>query len=486
MSPILILIIVLSYFSVLLLISFITSRNINNEGFFLGNRQSRWWVIAFGMLGASISGVTFISVPGWVQSTQMTYMQMVVGFSIGYICIAFILLPIYYKLKLTSIYTYLEIRFGFNSYKTGAIFFLISRTIGAAFRLFIVANVLQITIFNQLEIPFWATVVITILLIWLYTFKGGIKTIIWTDTLQTIFLFSAMIATIVIISKDLNLNITETIQVVSDSNMSKIFEFKDWGSTQHFVKQFISGILITIVMTGLDQDMMQKNLSCKNLKDARKNVISYGLAFIPANILFLSLGVLLMIYANHHGIDPELIKGDNLYPYIATNLLGPVVLILFLIGLMASAYSSADSALTALTTSFTVDILGTNNKSEKEIKKTRKKVHIGFSIILATIILIFKAINKDSVIDAIFTIAGYTYGPLLGLFALGLFTKVNIKDKVTPYVAIVSPIICFVINYLLQNFASYKMGYELLLLNGIITFVGLYLFSLSKKKFHTK
>jgi SSS family transporter len=482
MNPLLILIIVLSYFGVLLIISFITSKNINNEGFFLGNRKSHWWIIAFGMLGSSISGVTFISVPGWVQSTQMTYMQMVAGYFLGYLVVAFVLLPLYYKLKLTSIYTYLDVRFGMKSYKTGASFFLLSRTIGAAFRLFIVANVLQITIFDQLGIPFWSTVIITILLIWLYTFKGGIKTIIWTDTLQTIFLFTAMIATIIIISKDLNLGFGGTVDAIRESPMSKIFEFNDWKSTQHFVKQFISGALITIVMTGLDQDMMQKNLSCKSLKDAKRNVISYGFAFIPANILFLSLGILLMIYANHHGINPELIQGDNLYPYIATNLLGPIVLILFLIGLMASAYSSADSALTALTTSFTVDILGTKDKSEKEIKTTRIRVHILFSFILALIIILFKIINEKSVIDAIFTIAGYTYGPLLGLYAFGLFTKLQIKDKATPFIAIASPIICFLISLTLKTSIGYKMGYELLLLNGILTFIGLFLFRKKNKK----
>ncbi len=479
MNPLFILTIVLSYFTLLIIISFFTSKNVNNEGFFLGNRKSHWYVIAFGMLGSSISGVTFISVPGWVQSTGMTYMQMVAGYFLGYIVVAFVLLPLYYKLKLTSIYTYLEVRFGKKSYKTGASFFLLSRTIGAAFRLYIVANVLQITIFNQLEIPFWATVIITIILIWLYTFKGGIKTIIWTDTLQTLFLFSALIATIIIITKDLNFGFNDTIKAISDNPMSKLFEFKDWNSTQHFVKQFISGALITIVMTGLDQDMMQKNLSCRNLKDAKRNVISYGFAFIPANILFLSLGVLLMIYANHHGINPELIQGDDLYPYIATNLLGPIVLSLFLIGLMASAYSSADSALTALTTSFTVDILGTKHKTEKEIKKTRTKTHILFSLLLALVIVVFNIINEKSVIDAIFTIAGYTYGPLLGLYAFGLFTKYQIKDNATPFISILSPIICFIIYLILKTQTGYKMGYELLLLNGLLTFIGLLIF---KKK----
>lgn len=477
MSPLLILTIVLSYFGVLLIISFFTSRNVNNEGFFLGNRKSKWYIVAIGMLGSSISGVTFISVPGWVQTTQMTYMQMVLGFVLGYIVIANVLLPLYYRLNLTSIYTYLENRFGIASYKTGASFFLLSRTIGSAARLYVVANVLQVSIFQQLNVPFWSTVIITILLIWLYTYKGGIKTIIWTDTLQTLFLFSALIATIIIVTKELNFTFAESVSAISNSPMSKIFEFSDWGSSRHFVKQFISGALITIVMTGLDQDMMQKNLSCKNIKEAKRNVLSYGFAFIPANILFLSLGILLMTFANQSGINSNLIQADNLFPYIATHSLGPVILILFLIGLMASAYSSADSALTALTTSFTVDIVGIKNKNENQVKKIRKRTHISFSLIMAIMIILFDIFNEKSIIDTIYAIAGYTYGPLLGLYSFGLFTKRQIQDKATPFIAILSPLISFAISYMLRTFTEYSMGYELLLLNGIITFVGLLIFT---------
>jgi SSS family transporter len=476
MNPVVILFIILAYFGILVVISLFTSKNVNNDGFFRGNRRARWYIVAFGMLGSSISGVTFISVPGWIQATQMTYMQMVMGFVLGYVFIAYILLPIYYRLKLPSIYTYLDERFGNHSYKTGASFFLLSRLIGSAFRLYIVANVLQITIFQQLSIPFWVTVLITLLFIWLYTFKGGIKTIIWTDTLQTFFMFTALIATIVIIAKDLNFGFIDTVSAICNSPMSKVFEFSDWYSTQHFVKQFISGAFITIVMTGLDQDMMQKNLSCRSLKDAKKNMLSYGVAFLPANLLFLSLGVLLMIYAQSLGINPELIKGDSLYPYLATNYLGSAVLVLFIVGLMASAYSSADSALTALTTSFTVDILGIKGKSEKQIRKTRKITHIGMSLVLGLIIILFDVINEKSVIDAIYTIAGYTYGPLLGLYALGLFTKVRVKEKFVPYVAIMSPVLCVLINFLLKKYAGYNMGYELLLLNGTLTFLGLLMF----------
>ncbi len=486
MSALFIVIIVLSYFGLLLLISFFTSKNVNSEGFFLGNRKSPWFVVAFGMLGSSLSGVTFISVPGWVQTTEMTYMQMVFGYFLGYIFIAYVLLPVYYKLQLTSIYTYLEQRFDKITYKTGASFFLLSRTIGSSFRLYIVANVLQITIFNQLNVPFYATVVISIILIWIYTFKGGIKTIIWTDTLQTFFLFSSLIATIIIVSSKLNLNFTETIESITQSKYSKIFEFSDWKSSQHFIKQFISGALITIVMTGLDQDMMQKNLSCRSLKDAKKNVITYGFAFIPANLIFLCLGVLLMNFATINSINPELIKGDNLYPYIASNYLGTGVLILFLIGLMASAYSSADSALTALTTSFTVDIIGIKNKTEQKVKKIRTVVHFCFSLIMALIIIAFNIINEKSVIDAIFTIAGYTYGPLLGIYTFGLFTKWNVKPKAVPVIAIISPILCYLIYWFLLNRFSYKMGYELLLLNGMITFMGLFIFRTQNNKSHKK
>lgn len=476
MSPLLIFIIVLSYFGVLLVVSFFTSRNVNNAGFFLGNKKSPWYIVAIGMLGSSISGVTFISVPGWVQTTQMTYLQMVLGFVAGYVVIAHVLLPLYYRLNLTSIYTYLDLRFGRFSYKTGASFFLLSRSIGSAARLYVVANVLQIAIFNQLNIPFWVTVIVTILLIWLYTFKGGIKTIIWTDTLQTIFLFTALIATIIIVARELGLDFSGIVSTINNSEMSKVFEFKDWRSSQHFLKQFLSGAFITIVMTGLDQDMMQKNLSCRNIKEAKRNMLTYGVAFLPANLLFLSLGILLMTFVNSIGIpaDSELIAGDNLYPYVATTQLGPVVLILFLIGLMASAYSSADSALAALTTSFTVDIIGIKNKTEQQIKKTRTWVHLAISFLMAIMIIVFNLVNEKSIINAIYAIAGYTYGPLLGLYAFGLFTKYKVRDKIVPIIAILSPILCYLISYLLKKYADYNTGYELLLLNGFITFMGLW------------
>lgn len=480
MSPGLILGIISCYFLLLIVISILTSRNTNSEGFFLGNRKSPWFVVAFGMLGASLSGVTFISVPGWVQSTQMTYMQMVLGYVLGYFTIAHLLLPIYYKLNLTSIYTYLDERFGVSSYKTGSAFFLLSRTIGASFRLFIVATVLQVVIFDAWNVPFFITVIVTIVFIWLYTFRGGIKTIIWTDTLQTSFLLLAVVITIIIIGRELDLGFIGLIKAVSESEMSRVFVFDDWISKQHFIKQFVSGALITIVMTGLDQDMMQKNLSCRNLKDAQKNMKWYGIAFVPANLLFMSLGVLLMIFAQSKGIAPdsELIQADKLYPYLAAEYLGPVVMIFFILGLMASAYSSADSALTALTTSFTVDILNAGKKEEKELKRIRTLVHVMFSVLLLLVIIVFRIINDKSVVDAIFTVAGYTYGPLLGMFAFGMFTKKKIKDRLVPIVAIASPIVSLGLYYIVKYLGNgYQLGYEILLINGFICFIGLYLIS---------
>ncbi|RLD59714.1 MAG: sodium:solute symporter [Bacteroidetes bacterium] len=476
MSPTIILITIIIYFAFLFIISYFTGKNANNETFFVGNKKSPWFVVAFGMIGASLSGVTFISVPGWVGTSDFSYLQMVLGYLLGYFFIAKILLPIYYNLNLTSIYTYLEKRFGHYSYKTGASFFLLSRSIGAAFRLFIVANVLQLVIFEYWHIPFIVTVSLTILLIWLYTFKGGIKTIVWTDTLQTLFMLLAVGFAIYFISSSLNFNFKEMVNAVADSKLSKTWFFDDWNDKRNFFKQFFSGAFITIVMTGLDQDMMQKNLSCKNLKDAQKNMYWYGFAFLPANILFMSLGVLLYIFASKNGVTIPA-HTDDLFPIIATKgFLPPVVGIFFILGLIAAAYSSADSALTALTTSFTIDILDIRKKikDEHKRKKVRMQVHICVSIALAVLIMIFRAINNQSVISAIFTVAGYTYGPLLGMYAFGLFTKYKLKDKLVPYIAISSPIMCLVINHFSEFwFNGYKFGFELLILNGLITFIGL-------------
>ncbi|MFW6371092.1 MAG: sodium:solute symporter, partial [Bacteroidota bacterium] len=426
---------------------------------------------------------TFISVPCWVGESQFSYMQMVLGYLPGYFVIANILLPLYYRLNLTSIYTYLDERFGRSSYKTGSVFFLISRAIGASFRLFLVANVLQISMFDKWNVPFFVTVMITILLIWLYTNRGGIKTIIWTDSLQTFSMLAAVFITIILVSRRLNLDFIGFFETVASSSHSKIFFFDDWQGSQHFVKQFLAGMFITIVMTGLDQDMMQKNLSCRNLKDAKKNMYLYSAAFVPVNLLFLSLGALLYIFAANSALTiPE--RSDDIFPMLATGgFLPPIVGIFFIIGLIAAAYSSADSALTALTTSFTVDILDGNAKPEETVTRIRKMVHVGISIFLLLLILLFRAINNQSVISAIFTVAGYTYGPLLGMYAFGLFTRMKIIDRWVPFVAVLSPGLTFIINYYSETwFGGYKFGFELLIVNGLITFTGLLVLSFFRKK----
>ncbi len=474
MSPTLILGIVLGYFAVLLVISIFTGKHAGNMGFFLGNRRSPWYIVAFGMVGATLSGVTFISVPGWVGTSSFSYMQMVLGYLVGYLVIANILMPMYYRLKLTSIYTYLDFRFGRYSYKTGSVFFLISRIIGASFRLFLVANVLQITIFNSYGVPFFLTVLVTIILIWLYTFRGGIKTIIWTDTLQTLFILLSVIMTVIYISRELSWDFGEMIGQVTESGYSKIFFFDDWNSKNHFFKQFLSGAFITIVMTGLDQDMMQKNLSCRNIKDAKKNMYWFSLVLVPVILLFLTLGSLLFIFAARTGIPvPE--QTDDLYPLLATQGYLPAVIgVFFILGLIAAAYSSADSALTALTTSFTVDILNAGNMPERKLKRLRMIVHVFISAVLMIVILIFNKINNQNVISALFDAAGYTYGPLLGLFAFGLFTRWNIKDKWVPLIAVLSPLICYVIDKNSVTWlGGYKFGFEILILNGLLTFLGL-------------
>jgi Na+/proline symporter len=477
MTPLEIITILAFYFLMLFIVSYFTGKNTNNNSFFTGDKKSHWFVVAFGMIGTSLSGVTFISVPGWVGATQFSYLQMVLGYLLGYFVIANVLLPVYYQLNLTSIYTYLNKRFGRVSYKTGASFFLFSRIIGASFRLYLVANVLQITIFNALNISFAVTVIVTILLIWLYTFKGGIKTIIWTDTLQTLFMLSAVMFSIYYIADALNLNFSELIATVKNSEYSRIWFFDNPNEKNYFFKQFLSGAFITIVMTGLDQDMMQKNLSCRNLKDAKKNMYWYGAAFLPANLLFMFLGVLLYVYAHQNGITiPD--KTDNLFPIIATQgYLPKMVTVFFMLGLIAAAYSSADSALTSLTTSFSIDILDIQSKnySDSKRERIRKITHIGISILLGIVIITFGKLNNGSVISSLFRFAGYTYGPLLGLYAFGLFTKYKIRDKFVWIISIASPLICILLSiYSKQIFNGYEMGFELLIYNGMITFIGLF------------
>ena len=478
MSPLLIIIVLLAYFGSLFIISYFTGRNANNESFFIGNRRSPWYLVAIAMVGTSISGVTFISVPGEVGINQFAYMQMVIGFFFGYLFIARVLLPIYYKYNLTSIYTYLENRFGRTSYKTGSAFFLLSRIIGCSFRLFLMTSVLQLAVFDAWGIPFEITVIVIITLILLYTFKGGIRTIVWTDTLQTIFMVSALIITIIAVKNSLGLSLSGVVGEIRNSEYARMWFFDNPTEKTFFWKQFLSGIFITIVMTGLDQDMMQKNLSCRNLRDAQKNMYWYGFAFLPINLLFMSLGALLYIFAARNGIQVPA-QTDNLYPMLATQGYLPVaVTILFIVGLVAAAYSSADSALTALTTAFSIDILDIEkqNLTEEERIKIRKKVHVGIAIVVAIVIIIFNRLNDRSVISAIYTIAGYTYGPLLGLYAFGLFTKKQIRDSLVWIVCITSPIICVFINKITPMlFNGYQMGYELLIINGLLTFIGLWL-----------
>lgn len=481
MTPQLILISFLLYTFLLFVISWITSRKSNNESFFLGNRVSPWYVVAYGMIGASLSGVTFISVPGWVGDTQFSYMMVVFGYVLGYIGIATILLPLYYRLKLTSIYSYLEQRFGFWSYKTGSFYFLLSRIIGASFRMFLVVNVLQLFVFDSYHIPFWLTVVIFMLLIILYTYRGGIKTIVWTDTLQTTFMLLAVVISIILILKKMDVNFSEMVGQVVQSEYSKMI-FSDWHDTRFFLKQFFSGIFIAIVMTGLDQDMMQKNLSCKKIKDAQKNIISLSLVLVVVNLLFLFLGATLYIYAQKAQINlPELT--DDLFPTIALKYLGAFSGVVFIIGLISAAYSSADSALTALTTSFCIDFLNFEKRDVDERKKIRirKIVHFSIAALLILVIVGFRAVNDQAVIAKLFTIAGYTYGPLLGLFAFGLFSKRNLNDNWVPIIALISPIICYFVSAnSMKWFGGYQFGFELLILNGMLTYSGLYIISKSK------
>lgn len=476
MSSYLILFIIAVYFGVLLLISYFTGKKSSgNDAFFLGNRQSPWYIVSIGMIGTSLSGVTFVSVPGMVRSIDMTYMQTVLGFFFGYILIAKILLPLYYKLQLTSIYSYLETRIGKRSYKTGASFFLLSKIVGAAARLYLVVLILQTYVFSTWHIPFWVTTVLSIALVWLYTYRSGIKTIVWTDTLQAICLIAMLIVIIWQVKDAMGLSVSGMVETITSSPHFRIFEFSDWHSTQHFAKQFFSGIFITIVMTGLDQDMMQKNLSCKSLKDAQKNMYTYGFAFTPVNFLFLSLGVLLLTLAAQKEIVLPALNDDILPMFCTSGILGNSILIFFTIGIIAAAFSSADSALTALTTSFCVDILGVEKEEAEKAKRIRLKVHLIISILFAVIILVFKALNSRSIIDAIYMIASYTYGPLLGLFLFGLFTKRKPRDKYVPYICIASPLICFVIDYLIKQYTGYVFSYEMLMINGGITFAGLWL-----------
>jgi len=471
MSTTILFIVLVSFFALLFGVSHFTSRNVNNETFFTGNRKSPWYMVAFAMIGTTISGVTFISVPGEVGNSGWTYLQFLLGNLVGYWVIALVLIPLYYRLNLVSIYTYLDQRFGVKSYKTGSFFFLVSRTIGASFRMYLVAGVLQIAFFDALGIPFWATVAIAIFMIWAYTFRAGIKTVIWTDSLQTTFLLASVVLTIILITTQLDMNLGNMVKAIEEHPFSKTFDW-DWRSKTNFFKQFMAGLGIVIVMNGLDQDMMQKSLTCKNQKDAQKNIYWFSLAFILTNLLFLSLGVMLYIYAQLKGIQFTG-KSDEFFPFLALNYFGTVAGVLFLLGIVSATYSSSDSALTALTTSFSIDFLNLDTTNPKS-KSTRMKVHIGFSILMFFVIVLFRIINNESVVTAVFRVAGYTYGPLLGLFAFGILTKRQVFDQYVPYLGLLSPVLTYLINVNSEKWlGGYKFGFELLLLNGFIMFMGL-------------
>ena len=461
------------YFSALLLISWYTSRNADSESFFIGKKQSPWFLVAFGMIGTSLSGVTFISVPGAVGSAGFAYFQIVLGYLIGYIIIGTVLMPLYYRLGLISIYTYLEERLGKWSYKTGAVFFLISRTIGSALRLYLASAVLQLFIFDRWNVPFFVTVAVTILLIWLYTYKGGIKTIVWTDSFQTVFLIAALIVSIVSMGDQLDTPLPDLMNTVWNSSYSQIFHFENPMAGNYFWKQLFAGALLAVVMTGLDQDLMQKNLSCKNISDAQKNMLWFSIVLVIVNFLFLILGALLYIFANTKGIAiPD--RTDFLFPMLALNEFGSVAGIFFLLGIIASSYASSDSALTALTTSFCIDFLNIKQYDEATSKRYRTWVHVGFSVLFLLIIVVFNWINSASVIDAVLKAAVYTYGPLLGLFFFGILTQRKVMDKWTPALAVVAPLLTYFIGIGFQELLGYTFSYELLLINGGLVFAGLW------------
>ncbi len=493
MSPAILLSFLIGYFLILIVIAFATSKkSSDNSTFFIANRNSKWYLVAFGMIGTALSGVTFISVPGEVGSpggNQFQYFQFVLGNAVGFIIIATLLLPLYYRMRLTSIYGYIEQRLGFYSYKTAASIFLISRVIGSAFRLYLVVIVLQRFIFDSYGVPFWLTVLISLLLIWSYTFKGGLKTIIITDTLQTFFLVLSVFLTIYFICSSLGLIIPEAFETVKNSGYAKVFFYEDFLTNGfHFSKQFIGGIFVTIAMTGLDQDLMQKNLSMKTIGEAQKNMFTFTGVFVVLNIFFLGVGALLYVYATRNGIEIPLdhITGkprtDFLFPEIALNHLSVIPAIVFMLGLTAATFATTDSALTALTTSFCVDFLHLDKKENANSKKSvnkRHMVHVGFSLLMFLVILIFNAVNDQSVVAGIFKVASYTYGPLLGLYAFGLFVRNRgLHDKIVPFVCLISPFICYLLNmYSSELLGGYKFSVELILINGLITFVGLLLIS---------
>lgn len=478
MNASLILIIIASYFGVLMLISHFTSKNSSDDSFYTGDRKSPWQVVAFGMVGAVISGVTFVSIPGMVGTNYFYYLQFVFGNIVGYVFITYVLIPIYYDLKLVSIYTYLETRFGIKTYKTGSLFFLISQSFGAALRLLLAAKILQYAVFDAFNVPFFLTVLIILILIWLYTHKSGIKTIVWTDTLQTFFLLMAAIVSIYVVKDSLNLSFSETITSVTNHKYFRVFDW-DFNSGSNFIKQFISGILIAVAMIGLDQNMMQKTLTCKNKKEAQNNILTFSLILAVAQFLFLGLGVMLYLYAEKFGVQLEVENGkfintDALFPMLSLKHFGTLAAISFILGITAASFSSADSALTALTTSFTHDFLNIQHKSPKDKRRLKNIVLFGFSAFIFLIIMLFSE-SKGDVISTIFTVAGYTYGPLLGLYLFGIFTKIKIKDAAVPYICVLMPLLTYYLNYLFITKFSFDLGFMNILVNALLTILSLIL-----------
>jgi Na+/proline symporter len=474
MSPFSVILIILTYFAVMFTVSWISSRESSNAGFFTGARKTPWWIAAIAMVGAPMSGVTFVSVPGMVgvNGTAMGYMQMCLGFFVGYLIIAFVLVPVFYKMNMASIYQYLDTRFGMSAHKTGAWFFFISKMLGASVRLFLVCVTLQLMVFEPLRLPFLLNVLITMGIVLVYTFRGGVKSVIWTDVLKTICMITAIVLGIVFIAKNLGLDFSGLVQTVRESPYSKVFFFDDVNHPEYFWKQFLAGIFTVVAMTGLDQDLMQRTLSCKDYRNAQKNLVTSGLMQIPVIFLFLCLGALLYIFASAKGLSQV---GDTLFPAVATSgLLPGIVGVMFVVGLVSCAFSAGGSALTALTTSFTVDIIGTAGKSEEEVTTVRKRVHLTMALLMGVCIFIFHLLNTQSSIDAVYKLASYTYGPILGMFAFGLLTRRKVRDKWVPVVAVIAPILCFILQTnSVRWFGGYQFSYELLLFNALFTFLGL-------------
>ena len=481
MSPLSVILTIAAYFAILFTVSYFSGRKADNAGFFTGNRRSSWYMVALAMIGASMSGVTYVSVPGMVATSSFGYLQMALGFTAGQLVIAYVLVPLFYRMNLTSIYEYLENRFGLSSYHTGAWFFFISKMLGAAVRLFLVCLTLQLLVFAPLELPFVLNVVVTVALVWLYTFRGGVKSLIWTDSLKTLCLIVSVVLCIVYIADGLGLDAGGLATLIRDSDMSRMFFFDDVNHKQYFFKQFLAGMFTMVAMTGLDQDMMQRNLSCRNSREAQKNMITSTICQFFVILLFLMLGVLLYTFAASKGIHIN--NGDELFPLVATGGYLPVAVgVLFIIGLISSAYSAAGSALTALTTSFTVDILGAKNKDEARLARLRKRVHMGMAIGMGATIYVFGVLNNTSAIDAVYTLASYTYGPILGMFAFGVMTRRRVRDRYVPLVAVLSPVLCYVLQRnSVEWFGGYQFSYELLILNALFTCLGLWLLSITRR-----